>query len=285
MNVPRYWAKGRGRSVSIGRRARSISCWRWSHVSLADAQRRADERAEELARLFESGAVPDRYGYGESVLREEIIQTLQDDSGMDVGMVTRNGYGALVLNTSKVMFIDVDFPAEGLVRKSVGLFRRLAAGAPAGGPEDRGLELIHVWATHHLDLGIRIYRTSAGLRCVVTNRTFGPTQPQTIELMKSIGSDPLYVRLCLAQGCFRARLTPKPWRCRTPSPPSRFPWADTAAESRFRQWQAKYERSIQGLAVCRFLRHFGPTGLSPEIRPILDLHDQFTVGRPDAALA
>jgi hypothetical protein len=32
-------------------------------------------------------------------------------------------------------------------------------------------------------------------------------------LMRFLRADPDYVRLCAVQECYRARLTPKPWRC------------------------------------------------------------------------
>jgi len=259
------------------------ACWRWSDVSVEDAQRQADARAVELAKMFAAGTPLDRYGYGDRAMREEIVQTVARDARGDAAVITRNAYGALVLNTSGVMFIDIDFaqPANPLG----GLFRRLMGGPKPAGPEELGLRKIQDWAAQRSELGLRVYRTFAGLRCLVTNRTFDVTQATTTDLLASIGSDPLYVRLCRVQGCFRARLTPKPWRCRTPLPPARWPWTNADVEARFRQWQSGYERSSQAYGVCRFLRHFGATQVHPEIRAILDLHDQFSCQHVDQPLA
>ena len=54
--------------------------------------------------------------------------------------------------------------------------------------------------------GFRIYRTRAGFRLLVTSGTFDPSAAETLALLKEFGSDPLYIRLCKAQECFRARL-------------------------------------------------------------------------------
>jgi hypothetical protein len=42
---------------------------------------------------------------------------------------------------------------------------------------------------------------------------FDPTSAITLAALRELGSDPKYVQLAKAQECFRARLTPKPWRC------------------------------------------------------------------------
>lgn len=281
MKVPRYWAKGISPASGRSGRPMAVSCWRWSDLSLQDAQRNADVRAMELARLFETGRPLDRYGYGEQPLREEIVQILQADAAI----VTRNLYGALVLNTSGAMFIDLDFAPGGNAPRAGGLLSRLLGKPAAAGPEKRALEHVREWGGRRSDLGLRVYRTNAGLRCMVTNRNFEPSGPETLELLRDIGSDPLYVRLCQAQACFRARLTPKPWRCGARNPPSRYPWTSAESESRFRRWQSDYERLSLGYCVCRFVEQAGRGEVHPEIQPILALHDQVACARPDRPLA
>jgi hypothetical protein len=132
---------------------------------------------------------------------------------------------------------------------------------------------------------MRIYRTAAGLRCLITSHVFDPAAPETIALLAEAGSDPLYVRLCQAQSCFRARLTPKPWRCHMPQPPTRYPWATEDQETLFRQWQSRYEKSSASYGVCRLLTQIGPTEVRPDVRTILTLHDQFSCVDPARPLA
>ena len=75
------------------------------------------------------------------------------------------------------------------------------------------LARIHAVVARHPGMGLRLYRTANGYRCLVTHRTYDPASQECRELLEALGSDPLYIRLCRGQHCFRARLTPKPWRC------------------------------------------------------------------------
>ncbi|MCL2743078.1 MAG: hypothetical protein FWE67_04435 [Planctomycetaceae bacterium] len=61
--------------------------------------------------------------------------------------------------------------------------------------------------------GVRIYKTAAGYRGIVTHALFDPTDPETLKLMERFECDPQYIRLCKRQESFRARITPKGWRC------------------------------------------------------------------------
>jgi hypothetical protein len=264
----------------------AVACWRWSNTSLEDAQSQANSRAAELARKFQAGEPLDRYGYGQRAMREEIIQTIAGDGRPDSAVVTRNAYGALVLNTLRAMFIDVDISGKEIAKAGGGILRRLFSRASEPIAADQiALGKIRDWAARQSHLGLRVYRTRAGFRCLVTSRTFDVAEPETSALLESVGSDPLYVRLCSAQRCFRARLTPKPWRCGMPIAPGQYPRTNAEAESAFRRWQSNYERASHGLSVCRFLEHLGPTEMHPDIGPILVVHDRFTCGQQDQPLA
>lgn len=287
MHIPKYWALGTSPAPRPTGRPAAVSCWKWSDVSVADAQRQADARAIELAQIARAGARLDRYWYGDRPLREEIVQTLAGGAGDESAVITRNLYGALVLNAAGAMFIDIDFAGAGTGQSAPqgGVLSRLFGKARPTDVEQSTLERVQAWVAPQLGLGLRVYRTHAGLRCLVTSQTVDPAAPETIELLKSAGSDPLYVRLCQAQACFRARLTPKPWRCGLPAPPVRYPWISRQHESLFRQWQSDYERLIPVYSVCRFLRHVGPAAVHRDIQPILALHDRFTCAQPERPLA
>ncbi|HTR51040.1 MAG TPA: hypothetical protein VMJ10_10070 [Kofleriaceae bacterium] len=240
MRFPRFWARGRSGPAT---------CWRWSDASREDAQQQADARAAELARLFASGKPFDRYIYGDRPLREEVVYEAAS------AVVTRNLYGALVLNTERAMFIDIDFGDN-------------AARAPIA------RDALRAWAGRHPELGVRVYRTAAGLRGLVATRTFDPASDEALALLREAGSDPLYVKLCKAQRSFRARLTPKPWRVGMRMPPVRWPFDDAASEQRFRSWQAEYERASQRHSACELVETLGPTTVHAELGPLVELHDQ-----------
>ena len=77
------------------------------------------------------------------------------------------------------------------------------------------------------------------------------------------GADPLYRQLCKAQKCYRARLTPKPWRCGVRHKPERWPFLDARAEKHFQKWQAQYESFAAGWATCEFVRKIGNGDVHP----------------------
>src|SRR5258706_2299879 len=274
MKIPRFWARS---SRPVGAKARLVTCCEWSDTSVEDARRRAEARAIELSAKFGDGVPLNRYLYGDRPLREEIVRTIKSAAGEETAIITRNVYGALVLNTRRAMFIDVDFGAADQRAQQGGLLRRLFGKSAPNDVEQRTLEKLMGWARQQPGLGVRVYRTFAGLRGLVTSTPLDPGRPETSALLRGTGNDPLYVRLCTAQESFRARLTPKPWRCGAQVPPVRYPWESGEQEARFRQWLAAYERAMAGFSVCRLVQQIGPAGVHPEIAPIVALHDQFTL--------
>src|SRR5256885_12198457 len=108
MKIPRFWARS---TRASGARGRMVACCEWSDLSVEDARRRADARAIELSAKFGDGVPLNRYLYGDRPLREEIVRTIKSAAGEETAIITRNVYGALVLNTRRAMFIDVDFGA------------------------------------------------------------------------------------------------------------------------------------------------------------------------------
>ena len=122
MNFPPFWAKGA---------SGDFICWRWSTNSVAEAQSFADEAARQLADRFAHGDFPPKHGgyYPNRPFREPVLQEIKNDAGETAAVITRNSYGCHVLNTARVMFVDVDLPEP----KSPGLFSRLF-GKPASAP-------------------------------------------------------------------------------------------------------------------------------------------------------
>src|SRR6185312_12702105 len=107
---------------------------------------------------------------------------------------------------------------------------------------------------------------------------FDPKAPATSALLKEVGCDPLYIRLCQAQASFRARLTPKPWRLGMRPPTVRWPFGDSWTEDRFTEWQRGYEQKSRGTSVCKLVEHVGSQAIDPAVAPVLALHDARCVG-------
>lgn len=238
----------------------------------------ADQAAQLVADRFRTGLLPNRHGgyYPDRPFREQVLEEIKSASGEVIGVITRNSYGCRVLNTERVMFVDIDLPEP---RKSGGLLKKLFGKpdlSPANRPQEEAISRIESWTRNHVEWGWRIYRTRSGLRLLATQGLVDADSDTAKGVFDALGADPLYRKLCSSQKCFRARLTPKPWRCGLHSRPERWPWLDTAQENRFRKWEVRYERASSDWATCDFVRHIGHPTIHPEVQTMLRLHDEPT---------
>ena len=270
MKIPKYWAQGTAR-VRGPHDEFDLTFWHWSDSSVAEAAQAAEARAREVALRFTSFADLNRYGYADRPMREEIIDVIKGHDGRESAIVTRNAYGALILNAAHVMFIDIDFDSTA---KSSPL-RRLFGKSAAPSPVDEHLAKIEEWARRNPQLSLRVYRTAGGLRGLITNELFEPTDPGSTQILQSLDSDLLYVRLCRVQECYRARLTPKPWRCGSTNPPSRYPWTTAGAELIYRQWEKTYDYAADRYTTCQLVKEFGSDGMPSDVARIVELHDRY----------
>jgi hypothetical protein len=193
-----------------------------------------------------------------------------------IAAVTRNSYGSLILNTSDLMFIDIDTPPEPV---SARFLRKLRAfiGGRVDAPESRmEKKIIAVAGSLQSEYTLRLYRTFGGFRCAVVNRRMSPDSSESRRLLDAFGADPLYVKLCRNQQSFRARLTPKYWRCGSDRPPSRFPWNTATEEQKYREWEKRYEDCGRQFSTCLFIEQFGMRKEDEELKMLVDLHDRFT---------
>lgn len=262
-----------------------VSSWGWSANDPAEAQQRSEESSQRLAARITAGQpFPDKYiSYGDRPVREEILNEITDETSNLFAMVTRNRYGAVVLNTSDLMFIDVDVPeaeSPGLLASIKSLF--------GSHPIDKyTMTLDHILQTARslTQYTFRIYRTYAGFRCVVINKRINPGSAESEDLFAAFRSDPLYVRLCKNQESFRARLTPKPWRCNQAAPFYFFPFANAEVEEVSRKWEREYAAASAPYATCKFIEQIGNDRTVADFRHLLDLHDKETRSTADLPLA
>jgi hypothetical protein len=278
MHFPRYW--------TIARRKR-VSAWGWSDESPDHAARHAAERLQRVLDWLARGGPPvlqRRYGYAERPMREEVLREFRAQDGSLRAAVTRNSYGCLVLNTARLMFVDVDAPEAGESGWLAGLFGYRKPN-PARDPEaflDAFNARLRDWVSRWPRWGWRVYQTRAGLRLLATHEALGPDHAMTRTAFEVFEADPRYRQLCTAQQCFRARLTPKPWRCGRDSPRARWPWANEKAEAGFRRWEAKYRAAAEDYATCKLLGQQGHQVICGELDDLVRFHDDAT--RADSGL-
>ncbi|MBI1903373.1 MAG: hypothetical protein HYS13_19905 [Planctomycetia bacterium] len=288
MFIPRFWSKIDSSAQTPDGGTVLFSCRRGSEVSQEDALAQAQQAAAKIAERIRAGeGFPDKYGYGARPMCEEVLREIPDERGGLAAAITRNAYGSLVLNTARVMFIDVDFeppwsPRTGPPGEPLGcLFGWLFGGgssksSPKEKPDVVAARRLGEWLSLHPDWGVRVYRTHAGLRYLVAHALFEPAGPQSEEAMAALDCDAQYRRLCRAQKSFRARLSPKPWRCGVRPPPVRFPWETQQAQSAMRAWEAKYNAAAAPYATCELVSVLGSSRVDATVAPLVQLHDAET---------
>jgi hypothetical protein len=278
--VPRHWAKAEGSVTGLRGKLYRLEIWGWSNESAGDALASARRRLAEVSARLAKGEIRDEYAYGSRPLREEIVRSLGEPGAPDEAVVTRNAYGALVLNTAQVPFIDVDCPeASGWFR-----FLRRLAGKPMPTP-DETLARIRAACESRRRHAFRIYRTCAGFRVLVTDLLLDPRSAAAQDLLSDFAADAAFGRLCKLQGSFRARLTPKPWRMGLARPPGQYPREDPKLRERFTEWLAQYQAASERHATCRFLESAGAGRPAAESRAIVDEHDRATRATSELPLA
>ena len=280
MHIPKYWA--RAGVTKNGRNYNTASGW--SDVSPEDACDNARARADRVMLALASRRDLKRYEYGErDPLREEVLERHGEEGAPDQIVVTLNRYGALVLNSARVMFVDIDDPKpKPTIRDFLSAIvgRKPVDGKPAD--MEQRLRQIAQMVRGQGNPRCAVYRTRAGYRVLVMGRLFDPTSDETRAFLDACGSDPLYTHLTRNQKCFRARPSPKPWRCKLSRPPFDFPRDSDKEQEAFLKWEEKYTSVSGQFAVCEFMGEIGEGPETSEGLFVRKLHDSFCLspGKP-----
>jgi hypothetical protein len=325
MIVPQYWAEARHRE-RVGGKQTTIRRFGWSDDSVEAAKAHAELRLREALEQHRAGTLRYRreakvaYNGADGLpIREEILARQGET------IITRNGYGAQCLNTPNVLFLDLDFPEPhpvlpclatlvlfaamgGIVYGLVNQYW-LVAGISAGvlafnflalelirrglnrsvrRQEPKIRERIAAFLDSRPEWRLRVYRTPNGFRLLAMHRTFEPRSPDVEEAFRELGVDPVYAIMCHNQNCFRARVSPKPWRMGMeerfrPRPgvwPVKEEWLPGRAA-----WVARYEELAKDYSACRFEEELGTGSIHPAAAAVRDLHDRLANATTDLLMA
>ncbi len=289
MHFHAHWAKAASYGTDADGERITREVWGWSDLSPDDARLMAEQRAQQLTAPRRPD--PDNaYGYPDRPLREPVLRRLADSPALQA-VISRNAYGCEVLNTDRVVFIDVDLPdlpppaSPGFFSLLFGKPKAPPAEDPRIAIEAENIALLEYWQRRHPEFSFRVYRTAAGLRYLLTSALLPPDDPLVDDAMEATGADPDYRRLCRVQKSFRARLTPKPWRCDMDNPPHRFPFTDARKTAAMAAWLTAYARAAAAHATCLALLDLGTAPVHPAVLPILDEHDRLTRAKSNLPLA
>lgn len=260
MYFPKFWRVARQGGASA---------WGWSDASPEAAETEAGKRLQRvIERLAENPAhAENSYGYPDRPMREQVLHEFPASGSA----VTRNGYGCLVLNTTTALFADVDESQA----PPAGFFASLF-GKKEDDFETKTLAEAHEWTAAHPTWGLRVYRTKAGIRLLATHQPLPPEKSACEGLFTHFNVDWLYQKLCTNQQCYRARLTPKPWRCGADRLKAAWPWLKEGDEAAFQEWEQAYLAAAKDYATCRFLGHVGRQEIHPALQELVTFHDEAT---------
>ncbi len=259
MKIYKYWTSEK-QTILVDGAQQQVTCYGGSNVSIEDARRAAREKAQKIQRkiagerhLFENY---------EAEIREEVLHIIDDHSA-----ITRNRYGAQVLNTENMLILDIDKP-----KSSGGGLGGLFKKKDTRSPKEQIFDMVRELAkTKYQNYGFRLYETYQGARVIVLGQDFDPRNPQTKRMMDEFNCDPLYTLLCQKQDCFRARLTPKPSRMKFRGYKVKYP--REGDDSEFQRWVSEYENMSRGFSVCKLIDQLGT---SSYMNDVVMLHDDVT---------
>lgn len=247
-----------------------ISVWGASNDSPEQAQDCVNKRALVLKKLIDRGFDNrDEYEYSNGYIKEEILEEIKSDRGKVLAVLTRNSYGAAILNTEIVLFGDIDLPKTPLKAGFLGLFGKKVM------DKNYFLEKIENYQKNNSALTIKVYETFAGLRFVITNAIYNSEDASVIKMFADLDVDPLYANLCKRQKCFRARLTPKPWRIGLDRPGSRFPRSRDLKQNEFNLWLKSYTQASSQWTTVKLLKTFGSHKIHSDVQRVLEVHDRY----------
>ncbi len=268
MRVFRIWRQAQA-TVLIGGVEKTISGFGGSNESEADALADALRRLEAVKRRIDARQKGRGADY-EGDIREEPMEWIGDGD-----VVTRNRYGAQVLNTLSLVFVDIDRPPMGIWQ----VF------AVPRSPEQRKKAILQFLGRRLRKpdlghMGIRVYETHSGIRLILGIRMADPASPESRKLLRSFHADPVYVSLCARQKCYRARLTPKPYRIRMKPIRLKYPYEE-GDQARIEAWVREYDGLSRGFSSCRLVEVLGRQIDSPAVQ----LHDERTRAEANLPLA
>lgn len=258
MRIFKHWIRERRTGLLFGDPIGGV-VFGGSDTSAEAARLDLDRRWSNVLSGEARGVAAHGAGY-EADIREELLERLGAGAA-----ITRNRYGAEILNCEGDVFVDVDWHPvtwwEVLIgRRKIDSAERLR----------RMLPFLHSIARKGTAgiRGIRVYETPRGMRLVLECGERAARSPVVAAAMEAVRSDHLYSTLCQKQNCFRARLTAKPSRLGMRSLNQGWP-LDAAGLVVREQWVREYRGQAGKHAACRYVETLGHLATTATI----ELHD------------
>jgi len=254
MKYFKFWVSENYR-IKINGVTEDINILAGSNQSKEAARTEAYKRSKQIETRIESGDSVDNY---EVPIREYVSDVVD---GSNIVTVCR--YGAKILNSTQYTILDLDeYPVDFMdyfrpVRKLPKKKRIIA----------KFLERLKSFP--ELGSDFRIYETSKGVR-VIGKKYIDPQEKGYKKLMRKFSVDWLYIVLSMKQDCYRARITPKPYRMKIKTIKIKTP-LDCEAQ-KYVSWAQSYQAESKKYSVVKFIES---VGADFSMEPVIKLHDQY----------
>ena len=252
MRYFKYWVKEK-RQIKVGDKTEEINILSGSNAS----KTRASEKATDKATLIEQRilGISDDCEY--EVPINEYISKVIDES--NVISVCR--YGAKILNTNQYTILDLDdYPINFFdIFKA---YRKMSKKERIVAKFEEKIE-----KAPQLGTDFRIYETAKGIR-IIGKTYFDPSDSAYTSVMRKLFVDWIYVQLSKKQNCYRARLTPKPYRLKFRTIKIKDPLVCESDE--YLEWERDYADKSRTFSVVKLVKSIGRDF---SFDPIVKYHD------------
>ena len=255
MKYFKFWVK-EPFEIRVGNQVETIKLLVGSNVSKAVAAEEGALRAKVIEERIAQRQLKPLNEY-DAAIKEHVAQIIDDKN-----IVTVCRYGAKIWNTTQYTILDLD-----QYRKSwFDIFKPLRKLSL----KERIVFKFEENLTRYPQLGgdFRVYETAKGIR-VICRTYLDPAERAHTNLLHKLNVDWLYVQLSNKQKCYRARLTPKPYRMRIKTIKLKTP-LDCETQA-YENWAKDYDYAAQQFSVVRLVKTIG-RDFSRE--PAIEYHDQ-----------
>lgn len=264
MKYFKYWVK-EAFQIRINGDLKTISILSGSNESKEDAHTEATTKAHQIEERIKNRSQKEKY---EVAIREHVDQIIDETN-----IISICRYGAKILNTTQYTILDLDDYRFSFFD----LFGRLKKLSK----KERIIYKFERNVTRFPELGrdFRIYETNKGIR-VIGKQYVTPAGKYYTAMMRKLSVDGIYVQLSKKQNCYRARLTPKPYRMKSATIKIRCPLdCETSA---YYDWSNTYEAASKNFSVVKLAKI---NGMDFSQEPIVKLHDEICNMRKQNKLA
>ena len=115
----------------------------------------------------------------------------------------------------------------------------------------------------------------------------------SIDIFEALDTDYNYINMCKLQDCFRARVSPKPWRIGLDRDDDKiypqgadglWPVKKEFMEDRI-AWIDQYDKLAINFSSCKFIKAVGGTIVHPKAEAVRKIHDEYCRSDRDLEMA